>query len=98
LLDDLIETDIAAIEDELHPLQTAPPPTEKKQKPKRNALSAEFPRTLIHHDRDNTHFPGGCALNVSEKLDYSPDVFSIERHVGGKWVGDDCETLIHLRR
>jgi transposase len=99
LLDDLIDTDIAAIEAELQALQTAPAQTEKKQKPKRTALPAEFPRTLIHHEPDNTHCPCGCALkrigeDVSEKLDYTPGVFTVERHVRGKWVCDECETLI----
>ncbi|NWD65972.1 IS66 family transposase [Pseudomonas sp. IPO3774] len=99
LLDDLIDTDIAAIEAELQALQIAPVATEKKQKPKRTALPAEFPRTLIHHEPDNTHCPCGCVLtrigeDVSEKLDYTPGVFTVERHVRGKWVCDDCETLI----
>ena len=99
LLDDLIDADIAAIEAELQVLQAAPSPTEKKQKPKRTALPTEFPRTLIHHEPDNTHCPCGCALkrigeDVSEKLDYTPGVFTVERHVRGKWVCDDCETLI----
>ncbi|MBI6856030.1 IS66 family transposase, partial [Pseudomonas cichorii] len=99
LLDDLIDTDIAAIEAELQALQTVPAATEKKQKPKRTALPPEFPRTLIHHEPDNTHCPCGCALkrigeDVSEKLDYVPGAFTVERHVRGKWVCDDCETLI----
>ncbi|PPV39478.1 IS66 family transposase [Ectopseudomonas oleovorans] len=99
LLDDLIDTDIAAIEAELQALQTPSTPTETKQKPKRTALPPEFPRTLIHHEPDNTHCPCGCALkrigeDVSEKLDYTPGVFTVERHVRGKWVCDDCETLI----
>jgi hypothetical protein len=85
LLDDLIDTDIAAIEAELQALQIAPAATEqKKQKPKRTALPAEFPRTLIHHEPDNTHCPCGCALkrigeDISEKLDYTPGVFTVER-------------------
>ncbi|MCR8721718.1 transposase, partial [Pseudomonas syringae] len=37
LLDDLIDTDIAAIEAELQALQTVPAAPEKKQKPKRTA-------------------------------------------------------------
>jgi transposase len=99
LLDDLIDTDIAAIEAELQALQTPSTATETKQKPKRTALPPEFPRTLIHHEPDNTHCPCGCALkrigeDVSEKLDYTPGVFTVERHVRGKWVCDDCETLI----
>lgn len=99
LLDDLIDTDIAAIEAELQALQTVPAAMEKKQKPKRTALPPEFPRTLIHHEPDNTRCPCGCALkrigeDVSERLDYTPDVFTVERHVRGKWVCDDCETLM----
>jgi len=99
LLDDLIDTDISAIEAELQALQTLPAATEKKQKPKRTALPAEFPRTLIHHEPDNTHCQCGCALkrigeDVSEKLDYTPGVFTVERHIRGKWVCADCETLI----
>ncbi len=99
LLDYLIDTDIAAIEAELQALQAAPAQAEKKQKPKRTALPPEFPRTLIHHEPDNTHCQCGCALkrigeDVSEKLDYTPGVFTVERHVRGKWVCDDCETLI----
>jgi transposase len=101
LLNDLIDTDIAAIEAELQALQTVPAATEKKQKqkPKRTALPPEFPRTLIHHEPDNTHCPCGCALkrigeDVSEKLDYIPGVFTVGRHVRGKWVCDNCETLI----
>ena len=40
----------------------------------------------------------GCALkrigeDVSEKLDYTPGVFTVERHVRGKWVCAHCETL-----
>lgn len=99
LLDDLIDTDIAAIEAELQALQIAPTATKEKQKLKRTALPAEFPRTLIHYEPDNTHCPCGCALkrigeDVSEKLDYTPGVFTVERHVRGKWVCDNCETLI----
>lgn len=73
--------------------------TDKKQKPKRTALPADFPCTLIHHEPDNTHCPCGFALkrigeDVSEKLDYTPGVFTVERHARGKWVCDDFETQI----
>ncbi len=68
LLNDLIDTDIAAIEAELQALQTVPAATEKKQKPKRTALPAGFPRTLIHHEPDNTHCQCGCALSASVKM------------------------------
>jgi transposase len=32
--------------------------------------------------------------DVAEKLDYVPGVFSVERHVRGKWACAQCETLI----
>jgi len=99
LLDDLIDTDIAAIEAELEALKPAPASTEARQKPKRSALPPQFPRTLIHHEPDNSHCQCGCALkrigeDVSEKLDYTPGVFTVERHIRGKWVCNQCETLI----
>ena len=99
LLDDLIETDLAAIEAELEILAPKPAQLVARQQPKRTALPAEFPRTLIHHKPENTQCQCGCALkrigeDVSEKLDYTPGVFSVERHIRGKWVCDNCETLI----
>lgn len=99
LLDDLLDTDIAAIEAELAALQPAPASSEARQKPKRAPLPAQFPRTLIHHEPDNTQCTCGCALkrigeDVSEKLDYTPGVFTVERHIRGKWICDQCETLI----
>ena len=99
LLDDLIDTDIAAIEAELEALKPARASTEVRQKPKRTALPPQFPRTLIHHEPDNSHCQCGCVLkrigeDVSEKLDYTPGVFTVARHIRGKWVCDQCETLI----
>ena len=93
LLDDLLDTDIAAIEAELAALQPAPTSSEARQKPKCAPLPAQFPRTLIHHEPDNTQCTCGCALkrigeDVSEKLDYTPGVFTVERHIRGKWVCD----------
>ncbi len=99
LLDDLLDTDIAAIEAELKALNPAPAPAEPRQQPKRTALPAQFPRTLIHHEPDTTQCACGCQLkrigeDVSEKLDYTPGVFTVERHIRGKWVCAQCETLI----
>ena len=41
----------------------------------------------------------GCRLerigeDVSEKLDYTPGVFEVERHIRGKWVCRSCERLL----
>ena len=32
--------------------------------------------------------------DVSEKLDYTPGVFEVERHIRGKWVCRSCERLL----
>jgi len=31
---------------------------------------------------------------VAEKLDYVPGVFSVERHIRGKWACKQCQTLV----
>ena len=41
----------------------------------------------------------GCNLerigeDISEKLDYTPGVFTVEKHIRGKWVCRKCERLI----
>ena len=97
LLDELADADIAAIETEL--AATAPAtPARAKQQPKRQALPPELPRTIIIHEPDNTECRCGCQLkrigeDISEKLDYTPGEFTVERHVRGKWVCETCETL-----
>ena len=63
------------------------------------ALPAAFPRRDIPHAPERTQCSCGCSLerigeDVSEKLDYAPGVFTVERHVRGKWVCRNCETLI----
>jgi transposase len=100
LLDELIDADIGAIEEELARAgqQVHEQPKEKKQQPKRTPLPAELPRTVIEHEPDSTTCSCGCQLkrigeDISEKLDYTPGTFSVERHVRGKWVCDQCETL-----
>ncbi|ESR01265.1 transposase IS66 [Stutzerimonas chloritidismutans AW-1] len=99
LLDELLDTDIAAIEAELKAVNPPAAQGEPRQQPKRAPLPAQFPRTLIHHEPDNTQCACGCQLkrigeDVSEKLDYTPGTFTVERHIRGKWVCDQCETLI----
>lgn len=89
LLDDLLDTDLEAIEAELETLHPAPAQTEPRQQPKRAPLPPQFPRTVIHHEPDNTQCTCGCQLqriseDVSEKLDYTPGVFTVEQHVRGK--------------
>ncbi|WP_368449359.1 IS66 family transposase [Cobetia amphilecti] len=98
LLEEGGDADIAAIETELEELHlTAATPVARKT-PKRTPLPPELPRTEIHHDPENDHCRCGCQLRrigeeISEKLDYTPGVFHVERHIRGKWVCDQCETL-----
>lgn len=100
LLDELIDSDIAAIEAELgEALPAQHSPAKTKRQPKRVALPEQLPRTLIHHEPDNTECRCGCQLkrvgeDVSEKLDYVPGEFTVERHIRGKWACQQCETLI----
>ena len=91
LLDDLLNIDLEAIDAELTALLPAPVPAEARQKPKRAPLPPQFPRTVIHHEPESTQCSCGCQLqrvgeDVSEKLDYTPGVFTVEQHVRGKWA------------
>jgi len=99
LFDETLEADLEAIGLELEALKTCERQTPPKDKPRRAPLPAHLPRTEIRHDPENTTCACGCALkrigeDVSEKLDYVPGVFSVERHIRGKWVCARCETLI----
>ena len=100
LLEETIDADIAAIEQELEDLAPAPKAdTETRKQPKRAALPAELPRVQIHNEPDSTTCNCGCQLkrigeDVSEKLDYTPGVLTVERHIRGKWACASCQTLI----
>lgn len=100
LLDETVDADLAAIEEEL--AQLSPAQGEQRNKPKRTALPPQLPRVEIRHEPDTTMCttPGcGCELkrigeDVAEKLDYTPGVFTVERHIRGKWTCTHCQTLI----
>ena len=99
LLDETIDADIAAIEQELQDLTPADNAAKEScQKPKRAALPPELPRVELHHEPDSTTCSCGCQLkrigeDVSEKLDYTPGVLTVQRHVRGKWACSKCQTL-----
>ena len=95
LLDEAADADIAAIEEELKHLAPASIiDAAPRQQPRRAALPPELPRVDQHHEPTSMTCttPGcGCALkrigeDVSEKLDYTPGVFTVERHIRGKWA------------
>jgi hypothetical protein len=98
LLEETIDADLAALQAELDKVR---PDDQRKgeNRPRREKLPAHLPRREIHHEPENTTCSCGCALkrigeDVAEKLDYAPGVFTVERHVRGKWVCARCETLV----
>ncbi len=102
LLDETLDADIAAIELELEQLAPTPPrEAAQASQPRRVRLPPGLPRVDMAHEPGSTvcTTPGcGCALkrigeDVSEKLDYTPGVFTVERHIRGKWVCARCQTL-----
>jgi transposase len=99
LFEETIEADLEAIGLELEALKDVEQRTRPKQIPRRAPLPADLPRTEIRHDPDSAVCACGCTLkrigeDVSEKLDYVPGVFSVERHIRGKWACARCETLV----
>jgi transposase len=98
LLQETLDADLAAIEEQLEQL-TAEPGKPRKQTPRREALPAHLPRVSIHHEPETKTCQCGCELkrigeDVSEKLLYKPGDFTVERHIRGKWVCAKCQTLI----
>ena len=98
LLDDLVEEDLAGIEEELERQAPTTSPSQSRPQPKRKPLPPELPRTVITHEPEETVCSCGCQMSrigedVSEKLDYIPGTFTVERHVRGKWACAACETL-----
>lgn len=101
LIEETLDTDIAEVEGEMKRAQGKPPGKDKteRQQPKRQALPAHLPRTDFHHDPANTACSCGCQMkrigeDVAEKLDYVPGVFTVERHIRGKWACAHCQTLV----
>jgi transposase len=103
LLEDEIEADLTAVATEIDALQQerAAANLQERQQPKRLPLPAHLPRRDIHHEPESTTcrtLGCGCRLlrigeDVAEKLDYVPGVFSVERHIRGKWACARCETI-----
>lgn len=98
LLEDAVDADIAAIEQELIDLGGSKPVERAPSQPKRHALPPELPRIVIRHEPDVTACTCGCPLqrigeDTAEKLDYVPGTFTVERYIRGKWVCRQCEML-----
>lgn len=98
LLDETLDSDLAAVAAEIEALQPSRATGERKQ-PRREKLPAHLPRRDVRHEPENTTCSCGQALqrigeDVAEKLDYQPGVFTVERHIRGKWVCKCCERLV----
>ncbi len=104
LLEEELDSDLAAVAQEIEQLQPVGSATQDRRQPKRTPLPASLPRREVRHEPDSTtcSAPGcGCQLkrigeDVAEKLDYVPGVFTVERHVRGKWACAKCQTLTQV--
>jgi transposase len=98
LFEETIDADVEAISLELEALKSAEARAEPKGTPRRAPLPANLPRTDVLHEPESTVCTCGCEMkrmgeDISEKLDYTPGTFSVERHVRGKWTCAQCQTL-----
>lgn len=100
LFDEFLNADLGEVQSEL---RTITPETKKTtealNRPRRQPLPTDLARVEIRHEPGSTVCSCGCQLNrigedVSEKLDYQPGIFSVQRHIRGKWACKHCQTLI----
>jgi transposase len=101
LLQDDVEADLQALAQEIEQLEPTPaqaPADSSRQTPKRQSLPAQLPRQEFRHEPDSSVCNCGQPLkrigeDVAEKLDYVPGVFTVHRHIRGKWACACCQTL-----
>jgi transposase len=99
LLEETLDADLQAVSEEFQRVVPQDKPADEANRPKRQPLPAQFPRREIRHEPESTTCSCGCQMkrigeDVSEKLHYEPGVFSVERHVRGKWACAKCEKLV----
>jgi transposase len=98
LLEETLDSDLAAVAAEIEAMGVSPKTAGDKQAPKREKLPANLPRREIRHEPQDTTCGCGTPMqrigeDVAEKLDYQPGVFTVERHIRGKWVCKCCEKI-----
>ena len=98
LFEEAVEADLEAIGLELKALQRQEAKTPPKETPKRAPLPSNLPRVEIRHEPESTTCGCGCQLkrigeDISEKLNFTPGVVTVERHIRGKWACAKCQTL-----
>jgi len=103
LIEETLDSDIAQLGAEIEQAEADADQGAKdkktKQTPKREPLPPHLPRRDVHHEPENTACACGCAMkrvgqDVAERLDYEPGVFTVERHVRGKWACAHCQKLV----
>ena len=99
LLEETLDADIAEASGEIERASRGDKGKKDKQSPKREPLPPHLPRRDVHHEPESTACGCGCQMkrigqDVSEKLDYEPGVFTVERHVRGKWACARCQKLV----
>jgi transposase len=96
LLEEALEEDLQAVHEEIEQMQPTAERAERAQ-PKRLPLPAQLPRQHFEHEPQQTECCGQSMRrigeDVAEKLDYQPGVFTVHRHVRGKWVCACCQSL-----
>lgn len=104
LLEETLEADLAELGQEIERERGKADDKDKtdKKTPKRTPLPPHLPRRDVAHEpTDTTCQTPGCGQamqrigqDVAEKLDYQPGVFTVERHVRGKWACRCCQKLV----
>jgi len=99
LLEETLDADLQALSEEIERLAPPTAAARERQQPKRQPLPANLPRREVRHEPESTACACGCQMkrigeDVAEKLDYQPGVFTVERHVRGKWACAKCERLV----
>lgn len=90
LLDETLDSDLAAVAAEIEALPPSRTTGERPQ-PRREKLPPHLPHRDVCHEPANTTCGCGQARqrigeDVAEKLGYQRGVFTVERHIRGKWV------------
>jgi transposase len=101
LLEGTLDPDLAELEREIERGQAGDKAKDKTEKkaPNRTPLPPHLPRRDAPHEPADTTCGCGQPLqrfgeDVAERLDYQPGVFSVERHVRGKWACRCCEKIV----
>ena len=99
LLEETLDSDLAAVAAEIEAMDSRGKAAGETERAKRERLPANLPRREIRHEPEDTTCGCGTPMqrigeDVAEKLDYQPGVFTVERHIRGKWVCKCCEKIV----